>query len=85
MTGEFRESVLEVVRGIPEGQTMTYGDVAVRAGRPGASRAVGSIMRANRNPEVPCHRVVSASGLGGYNRGVKEKRRRLLSEGALLH
>jgi len=80
----FRDDVLRVVCGIRRGETMTYREVAVAAGNPKAARAVGAIMRANRNDEIPCHRVVSAGGLGGYNRGVAEKRRRLSSEGARM-
>ena len=64
----FTEKVREVVRAIPEGQTMTYGDVALLAGRPGAARAVGTIMARNDDVTVPCHRVVRADGnIGGYN------------------
>lgn len=80
----FRERVLQVVANIPEGSVMTYGEVATRAGAKGASRAVGSLMKANGNPKVPCHRVVRADGkIGNYNRpgGSKTKWRRLEEEG----
>ncbi|HEU4677495.1 MAG TPA: MGMT family protein [Candidatus Paceibacterota bacterium] len=64
----FRESVLSVVRSIPRGRTMTYGEVAARAGRPRAHRAVAGIMSRNVDPTVPCHRVVGADGsMRGYN------------------
>jgi O-6-methylguanine DNA methyltransferase len=80
----FRSRVLAVVRSIPRGYTRTYADVASRAGKPRAARAVGAIMRANTDPNVPCHRVVASNGsLGGYNRGATEKERRLHAEGAL--
>ncbi len=81
----FARKVLAVVRGIPKGQTMTYGEVANFAGYPGAARAVGSVMAHNYNTQVPCHRVVLASGkLGNYNRGGSETKRKLLQkEGAL--
>jgi len=66
----FRENVLAVVKAIPAGGVMSYGEVARRAGKPRAARAVGAIMRANHDPAVPCHRVIRADGnLGGYNRG----------------
>ena len=66
----FKERVLAVVKAIPRGQTMTYKQVAEAAGSPGASRAVGSLMARNFNPEIPCHRVVRSDGtLGDYNRG----------------
>ncbi len=81
----FADQVRQIVRDIPEGQTLTYGEVAAYAGRPGAARAVGSIMKNNYDPTVPCHRVVRADGkLGDYNRGGTERKRELLTkEGAL--
>lgn len=81
----FAKKVYAIVARIPRGETRTYAQVAAAAGRPGAARAVGSIMRRNRHPHVPCHRVVrSDGGLGGYAfGGVKRKRERLREEGAL--
>lgn len=74
MTKTFRESVLQIVKAIPCGQTLSYGEVARRAGKPRAARAVGAIMRGNHNPDVPCHRVICANGkIGGYNRGANKK------------
>lgn len=74
-----------IVRQIPKGQTRTYGEVAKAAGRPGAARAVGTIMKNNYDPTVPCHRVIRADGkVGEYNRGGPAKKRALLrTEGAL--
>lgn len=82
---EFKEKVRNIVRIIPEGKTMSYGEVAKAAGRPGAARAVGHIMSQNYDPTVPCHRVIRRDGnLGGYNRGGIAKKRALLQrEGAL--
>ena len=54
--------VLSVVRSIPAGRVATYGDVAVLAGRTGAARAVGNVMRSCEDPSVPCHRVIAAGG-----------------------
>lgn len=66
----FTELVRKVVRKIPKGETLTYKEVAKRAGRPGAARAVGTIMSHNFDPQIPCHRVVRSDGtMGGYNRG----------------
>lgn len=81
----FKEKVLAVVAKIPRGRTMTYKEVARRAGNASASRAVGNIMKENYNPKIPCHRVVrSDGGMGGYNRGgVKAKRALLRREGAI--
>ncbi|HRH26729.1 MAG TPA: MGMT family protein [Parcubacteria group bacterium] len=80
----FAERVKEVVRKIPKGKTMSYGEVAKYAGSPGASRAVGSIMKNNFDKTVPCHRVIRSDGkIGDYNRGGSEKKLKLLiSEGA---
>jgi O-6-methylguanine DNA methyltransferase len=67
---DFKDKVLAVVRLIPEGKTMTYAEVASAAGSKGAHRAVGSIMKANYDSTVPCHRVVKSDGdVGQYNRG----------------
>lgn len=78
----FRHRVLAVVRSIPPGRVATYGDVAARAGRPRAARAVGHIMRACADPAVPCHRVIAADGrLGGYGGREAVKRQLLELEG----
>lgn len=81
----FGERVRNIVRKIPKGKTMTYKQVAELAGSPGASRAVGNIMRENYDPEIPCHRVVRSDGqIGNYNRGGTEaKSKKLQEEGAL--
>jgi O-6-methylguanine DNA methyltransferase len=72
----FKEKVIAIVKKIPKGKTLSYKDVAGKAGHPGAARAVGAIMRTNTDASVPCHRVIMSDGaLGGYNgiRGEKEK------------
>jgi len=78
---EFGKKVTAACRRIAWGQTLTYGELAKRAGRPGAARAVGSVMSRNRVPLiVPCHRVVPAGkGLGGFSspQGVAMKQRLL--------
>ncbi|HWO07203.1 MAG TPA: MGMT family protein [Candidatus Paceibacterota bacterium] len=81
----FREKVLDLVRKIPKGGSMTYKQVALRAGNPKAARAVGAIMRTNYDPTVPCHRVVHSDGsIGNYNRGGTERKREILkAEGYL--
>ncbi|MBP6857813.1 MAG: MGMT family protein [Candidatus Pacebacteria bacterium] len=86
MKKDFVERVRNVVRKIPKGSTMTYATVAKKAGSAGAARAVGSIMSANYDPKVPCHRVIRSDGkIGEYNRGgEKAKRALLVKEGAIL-
>ena len=64
----FERKVLTVVSRIPVGRVATYGDVARLAGRPGAARAVGNILRQADRPGLPYHRVIAAGGrLGGYS------------------
>lgn len=81
----FKAKVYRVVKAIPKGQTMTYGEVAATAGKPAAARAVGALMRQNHDRRIPCHRVVARTGIGGYNglRG-NNKRDILRREGVLL-
>ncbi len=81
----FKEKVLGIVSEIPKGKVMTYKQVAEKAGSPGAARAVGSIMKANFNTKIPCHRVIRSDGkVGEYNRGGStEKLRKLRAEGAI--
>ena len=83
---DFTSRVLAVVRRIPCGRVATYGEVAIRAGRPGAARAVGNIMRTCNRPDVPCHRVIAAGGrLGGYGGSEVLKRQLLMGEGVVFH
>lgn len=80
----FKEKVLDVVSKIPKGKVLTYKEVAKRVGSINASRAVGSILKQNFNPNIPCHRVIRSDGLTGeYNRGREEKIKKLKSEGAI--
>jgi O-6-methylguanine DNA methyltransferase len=80
----FTEKVRDIVRKIPKGKTMTYKQVAAKAGNEKAARAVGAIMRTNYDPSIPCHRVIASDGtMRGYNRGgVDRKREILFDEGA---
>jgi len=90
MTGipDFVQEVYAVARALPRGVTMTYGEIAARAGAPGAAQAVGQAMGHNPFPiVVPCHRVVAAGGAnGGFSApgGVDTKLRLLAIEGATL-
>lgn len=80
----FADTVREIVRNIPKGETRTYKEVAAAAGSPGAARAVGTIMKNNYDSQIPCHRVIKSDGTPGqYNRGAGEKERLLVQEGAL--
>ncbi|TAK16337.1 MAG: MGMT family protein [Acidobacteria bacterium] len=78
----FARRVLRVVSRIPAGRVATYGDVARLAGRPGAARAVGNILREAPEPRLPYHRVIAAAGaLGGFGRSPHLKRSLLAAEG----
>lgn len=81
----FKEKVLDIVKAIPKGKTLTYKNVAARAKSPKVYRAVGSIMAKNFDPKIPCHRVIKSDGtLGNYNRGgLKAKIKLLRKEGAI--
>ena len=59
---ELRKTVYEIVSQIPRGKVLTYGAIALLAGYPDHSRLVGRIMRDAPDGQLPCHRVVSASG-----------------------
>ena len=76
--------VLATVRRIPPGRVATYGDVAEIAGRPGAARAVGNIMRDCRARDVPCHRVVAAAGRSAATAATGLKRSLLQAEGIVV-
>ena len=82
----FQRRVWRVLRSIPFGSTVSYGDVARRIGSPHAARAVGQAVGANPvSIIIPCHRVIRASGaLGGFGAGLPIKRWLLRHEGGLV-
>jgi methylated-DNA-[protein]-cysteine S-methyltransferase len=84
----FQHRVLEECRKIPFGATLSYGQLATRAGSARAYRAVGNCMAGNKIPIIiPCHRVVQSSGeLGSYSApgGVRMKKRLLSIENPAL-
>ena len=82
----FQLAVVEALRRVPWGEVVSYGELAALAGYPNAQRAAGSVCAQNRFPlVVPCHRVVSVAGIGGYGAsGVAVKRRLLELEGVTV-
>ena len=82
----FERNVLLRLKKIPRGRVTTYVAIARSLGRPQAARAVGNAL--NKNPQlvdVPCHRVVLASGkLGGYREGLEKKKTLLEYEGVVI-
>jgi O-6-methylguanine DNA methyltransferase len=82
---KFQAKVIEVVKAIPKGSVLSYREVAEKVGSPRAYRAVGTIMKNNHDPLVPCHRVIkSSSEPGKFNGGEKEKELKLLAENAKI-
>lgn len=82
----FQRSVVGVLRAVPRGEVVGYGELAALAGYPRAGRAVGTFCARNRFMVlVPCHRVVASDGVGSYgSAGVGVKRRLLALEGVDL-
>lgn len=82
---DFQKAVWQAISGVPFGQTITYGELARRAGAPGSARAAGAAT--GRNPigiVVPCHRIMGSDGsLTGYAGGLNKKRALLALEGVL--
>jgi methylated-DNA-[protein]-cysteine S-methyltransferase len=82
----FELAVWAALREIPYGETVSYGELAARIGRPDAARAVGAAN--GRNPIaviIPCHRVIGADGsLTGYGGGIERKRMLLELEAGVL-
>jgi len=80
---DFLTRCATALRAVPRGEVVTYGELAALAGAPGAARAAGSFCaRSHLSIFVPCHRVVSAGGLGPYGSyGTGYKRRLLALEG----
>lgn len=81
----FKEKVFQIVAQIPKGETLSYKDVAKRAGNKKAYRAVGNILNKHKIKGLPCHRVVNSNGkVGGYRWGRKAKIRILRKEGVKI-
>ena len=84
----FQQQVYQTARSLKAGSTATYGEIAAKMGKPGASRAVGQAL--GRNPflvVIPCHRVLAAGGAaGGFSApgGVVAKQRLLALEGVRI-
>ena len=81
----FTKRVYDIVKKIPKGRAVTYKEVAKTAGSPRAWRAVGNILKKNKNPILPCYRVIRSNGkIGGYRWGKKKKMNLLKKEGLKL-
>jgi methylated-DNA-[protein]-cysteine S-methyltransferase len=77
----FQKEVWAELSRIPYGETISYGELARRVGRPKGARAVGQANGRNPIPIlVPCHRVLAGNGIGGYGGGLPMKRSLLALE-----
>lgn len=77
----FKEKVIKIVSGIQKGRTLTYKEVAKKAGNEKAARAVGMIMSKNQDKKIPCHRVIRSDGdIGKYNYLQGKSKRVLLDD-----
>ncbi len=82
MPTPFQERVYREVKKIKKGEVRTYGFIAKKLKT--SPRAVGQALKANKNPKIPCHRVIKSDGsLGGYNRGIRKKKELLKKEKAI--
>ena len=82
-----RERILAVIRAIPAGQVMGYGQVAARAGLPGRARLTARVLCMNDDPQLPWHRVLRADGriaMPEGSRGWREQSQRLRAEGVVV-
>ena len=79
----FQAALADALRRVPWGEVVSYGELSALAGRARAARAAGTFCAENRfSLFVPCHRVVSVGGIGGYGSlGIEYKRRLLRLEG----
>ena len=89
MVGVEYKSYFRVIRGIPPGQVMTYGDVAKTAGNPKWARRVGYALSSCNDPQVPWWRVINAQGRiskggGRASEGADQQRDLLESEGVYI-
>ena len=75
MPTEFKKAVYRVVSKIPKGKTLSYQEVAKRAGRPKAFRTVGNIMATHNIKGLPCHRMIKSDGtVGGFRGGFQDSK-----------
>jgi methylated-DNA-protein-cysteine methyltransferase-like protein len=82
-----RERILAVIRAIPRGQVMGYGQVAARAGLPGRARLTARVLGQNEDPDLPWHRVLRSDGriaMPEGSRGWREQTQRLRAEGVAV-
>lgn len=79
----FQRKIYMLMSQIKQGQSLSYGELAARAGHPKAARAVGTVCGKNPFPLIiPCHRILAANGrIGGFSCGLPIKKELLAFEG----
>ncbi|MBU4142608.1 MGMT family protein [Patescibacteria group bacterium] len=81
----WQKRVFKIVKKIPQGKVLTYGEVARRLGDKNLARAVGNALNKNCDKAIPCHRVVRGDGrVGGFNLGTRKKIAILKREGVRI-
>ena len=84
MTGDFTKRVIKIIKGIPEGKVMTYGQIAFMAGKPNGARQISWILNSmSENEKLPWHRVINSMGKISLPEGfgLEEQIYRLTREG----
>jgi O-6-methylguanine DNA methyltransferase len=77
--------VYDIVKKIPRGKILSYKEIAKLTGSSRAWRAVGNILNKNRDPKIPCYRVIKSDGkIGGYKNGPRKKAYVLRKEGVII-
>jgi methylated-DNA-[protein]-cysteine S-methyltransferase len=81
----FQKRVYDIVKKIPRGKVLSYKEIAKLTGSSRAWRAVGNILNKNRDPKIPCYRVIKSDGkIGGYKNGPRKKAYVLRKEGVII-
>ena len=80
----FNQQVWNLTKQIPKGKITTYKEISKQLNTK-AYRAVGHALNKNRNPDIPCHRVIQSNGkIGGFARGPLKKQQLLKQEGIII-
>ena len=78
---DFSQKVYQITKKIPRGKVTTYKQIAKKLNTK-AYQAVGTALKKNHNPKIPCHRVIKSNlEVGGFNKGIKNKIKLLKKEG----
>ncbi len=84
MKTTFKQRVLQIVKSIPKGKTLSYKEVAKLSGNEKASRVVGNIMSKNQDKDIPCHRVIKSDGSFGKYNGLRGESKEKILKGEVF-